>query len=232
MELHRLVFRLDFKNAFALFTNWGEILSKLSTSEDFNQLGEEVGVRGILAGRENERKERVYQLAIRVSDIDGTFEQHPFKSDESLKSVFRQTNEILSLINVQDYARVGVRFFFLGSQVDFGDICGRISANLTQEYLALFEQAPSDLSIITVHEDGNERMRLAVGPIRTDEYHQWFLSHADIKQESTVLFDVDCSVAPFKGVRFDLEKLVSLYYSKSLEQVEKVAKLLGTGNQE
>ena len=223
------MFRLDFNNAFSLFTHWGEILERLSTGNDFNQFGEEIGTRAILASRENERKERIYQLAVRVNDIDGTFEEHPFKSYYSLKGIFRQTNEILSLINIHEYARVGVRFTFLGSEGDFGEICDRVSANLTQQYLDLFDHKVSDVSIITVHAEDNEKMRLVVGPIRKDEYQQWFVSHADIQQKSTVMFDVDCSIAPLKTVRFDLEKLVSLYYSKSLEHVERIGRLMSTG---
>jgi hypothetical protein len=225
------MFRLDFKNAFSLFSHWGEILSKLSTDDDFNSLGAEVG-RGILAGRENDRNERVYNLAIRVNELDGSFEQHPFKSHESLTKVFRHTNDVLSMIDVQEYARVGVRFIFLGSQDDFDQICSRLVGNLSQQYLALFEHRPSDLTLTTVHADGNEKMRLSVGPIRRDEYKQWFVSQRDIEQESTILFDVDCFAAPFKGVRFDLEKLVSLYYAKSLEQVERVTKFVNNGSQQ
>jgi hypothetical protein len=120
----------------------------------------------------------------------------------------------------------------LGSQEDFGEIRGRVSENLRQQYLELFDHKLSDLSIITVHEDGNEKMRLAVGPIRRDEYRYYFVSHADIEQESTLMFDVDCFAAPFKSGKFDLEKLVSLYYSKSLEHVERIASVVGTGSQE
>lgn len=220
------MFRLDFKNTYSLFTYWGEILSKLAAGNDFNQFGEDATLRGILANRENERKERVYQFAIRLNAIDGTFEEHPFKSYQSLKGIFRQTNEILSLINVQEYTRVGVRFIFLGPQGDFGEICDRVSANLSRQYLELFDRRASDVSIITVHTEGNEKMRLGVGPINKAEYQQWFVSPTDIEQKSTVVFDVDCFAAPFKSAKFDLEKLVSLYYSKSLEHVERIGRLV------
>jgi len=223
------VFQLTYKNAFSLFTYWGQILSLLEASGEFNQFGEDVGLRGILASRESDRKGRPFQLAIRLNSLDGSFEEHPFKSLHPLTGIFRQTNEVLSLLNIQEYMRVGVRFFFLGPQIEFEEMREKLASNVAREYLGLFEHKLTDLSIITIHEDGNERMRVAVGPIRRNEFKNWFATLVGIEQESTMIFDVDCSATPFKAARFDLEKLVSLYYSKSLEHVELIGKLMMPG---
>ena len=229
MELHRLIFRIDFRNAFSVFSRWGDILSYLDSSGFWPELGEDLTSRAIVASREDESKNKTHSLHVRVNDIDGLFEGHPISSPREYDDRFEGISYILNLLEVAEFNRLGVRFFFLQPYDSFESACRLFSAQVRPEYWALFERDPSDIAIVSVHSDGDESLRLSAGPLKRDEYRYWFSAPKEVKAENALLFDVDCYVRSYKAGKFDLRKIVALYYEKALSQAERALKFLESG---
>ena len=125
MQLHKLIFRLDFRRAFRIFSQWGEILTYLDSSEFWGDLGEEPPQRAITAFAKDQPGEKVNFLSIRLNDIDGAFEGHPIRSHRDFGDAFESVNQILNLLAVKTFERVGVRFFFLEPCENFDEACKR-----------------------------------------------------------------------------------------------------------
>ena len=73
-------------------------------------------------------------------------------------------------------------------------------------------------------------VRLSTGPLKRDEYAGWFGAPQKVGHDVALLVDVDCFTRSYKSGKFDLKKLVTLYYDKAVNQSESVLKvLLGEG---
>lgn len=214
-------------NAFKIFGLWGEILSHLDSPKFWTALVEDSVTRTISATKEDESKNRVHSLNVRLNDVDGGLEGHPISSYHDYDDVFERVSYIVNLLEVQEFKRLGVRFFFLEAFEGFEAACRLYASQVRPEYWQVFDQEPSDISIVSIHTDGDQRLRLATGPLKRDEYPAWFAAPRDVKPESALLFDVDCVARPYKGGKFDLKKLVALYYQKALGHSERVRRILG-----
>ena len=230
MELHRLVFRLDYPNAFTIFSKWGEILSALESCDTWPELGEDTLSRGIMASREDKSKNKVHLLNVRVNDIDGVLEGHPIPSYRDFDDGFQRINRVLSLLDVKEYKRLGVRFFFLEPQASFESACKLLASQVRTEYWNLFDHAPSDIGIVSVHGDDDQALRLSTGPLKRTEYTNWFNAHSAVKPDNAMLFDIDCYTRSYRDSKFDLRKLVALYYDKALSEAERVLQFIQSGS--
>lgn len=230
LELHRLIFRLDFPKAFRIFSQWGEILSYLDSFGFWGELGEEMPQRAITALAKDQPGEKVNVLTVRLRDIDGVFEGHPISSPREFTDAFVSVNHILDLLEIKEFERIGARFFLLEPCKDFDEACKRYCSQVRPEYWSAIPGPPSDFSIISVHKDGDQVVRITTGPLKQDEYPSWFGAPKKIKHDASFLFDVDCFTRSFKADKFDLKKLVALYYEKAVSHAEAVLKvLLGEG---
>jgi hypothetical protein len=221
LELHRLIFRLDYPKAYSIFAAWGQILQKLDSSAIWTQLGEDIS-RSIVAFGEDDSKNRVHVLNVRVNDIDGAFEGHPIKSYREFDDEFRRVNEILQMLNIQEYTRLGVRFYFLEPQEEFEPARKLVADQLRNEYLDVFRDELSDIGIATVHGEGDEKWRFSVGPLGRAEYKNWFAAPDGVKFDCALIFDIDCYTQSYKDSKLDMRKLVALYYDNALSQAERV----------
>ena len=221
LELHRLIFRLDYPKAYSIFAAWGQILQRLDSAGIWTQLGEDTS-RSIVAIGEDKSKNRVHVLNVRLNDTDGVLEGHPIRSYREFDDEFRRVNEILQLLNIQQYTRLGVRFYFLEPQKEFEAARKLVADQLRNEYLDMFKDELSDIGIVTVHGEGDEKWRFSVGPLGRAEYKNWFAAPDEVKCDCALIFDIDCYVDSYKDSKLDLRKLVALYYDKALSQAERV----------
>jgi len=221
LELHKLIFKLDYPKAYAIFTEWGQILGKLDSSGVWTQLGEDIS-RSIVAMGEDKSKNKVHVLNVRLNDIDGVFEGHPIRSYREFDDEFRRVSEILQLLKVQQYTRIGVRFYFLEPQEMFDATRRLVADQLRSEYLNEFKDPLADIGIVTVHGEGDDKWRFSVGPLGRAEYRNWFTAPDEVGCDNALLFDIDCYTQSYKDSKLDLRKLIALYYDKAVTQAERV----------
>ncbi|MGH9403327.1 MAG: hypothetical protein ACRD2P_14605 [Terriglobia bacterium] len=221
-----MIFRVDYPRAFNIFQVWGTIFSTLDACKFWSDLGEDVGTRAIIASGEDDAKNKVNAMNVRVTSIDGVFEAHPISSYGVFDKAFDSANEVLALLEVKDYRRMGIRFIFLQPQETFERAQSLVADQLKATYWELFAGELSDIALVSVHKNEGQNMRLSVGPLNRREYVNWFGAVKEIKPDNALLFDVDCFATDYKQARFDLKKLVALYYDTALRQAEQVLKFL------
>ena len=229
MELHRLIFRLDYPKAFKIFGLWGDIFSELESCEIWPTLGEDPISRAIVASGEDKSKNKVYTLRVSLNETDGAFERHPIPSHRDFDDAFQRVSRILALLELKEYQRVGVRFLFLEPMESFENALKPSANQVSAKYWELFEHDLTDISIVSIHGVESQSLRLAIGPLKRAEYANWFGAPSEIKEDNALLFDVDCFARSYKDLKLDLRKLVAVYYVDALKQAEKVLALLTSG---
>ena len=227
MELHRLIFRLDFPNAFSLFSKWGEVFARLHANGFWSELGEDLAPqRAIRATRIDPGGKPRHVLAVRVNDIGGFFEDHPIAPYRKFTDTFNDVSAILGDLQVKEFRRIGVRFIFLEPFDSFEAGRNVFSEQVSREYWKQFPGELRDLSLVSDHQDGDQHLHLNAGPISRKEYQNWFSDPDAVASDNALLFDVDCSTTDYKLTSFDFKKMVDVYYDRALRQAEALARYL------
>lgn len=226
MELHRIVFRLDSPNAFTLFNVWGDVLAHLNSNKFWTELSDSSTPRAIFARRVVQSSAELHALTIEVNSIGGGFEAHPINSPREYLSALGDVTKAISMLNVDEFSRVGVRFFFLEAIDSFKAGLESVVSKVCQDYWARFDEPPRDLAITSIHGSKDQWFRLAVGPISKEEYRQWFSLPDRVQVESGIIVDVDCVATGYKLKMFEFSKVVGLYFETAFAQARRTANFL------
>jgi len=226
MELHRIVFRLDFRNAFTLFNVWGNVLAHLSSSSFWTELSDSATPRAIFARRVVQSSAELHVLTVEVNGIGGGFEAHPINSHREYLSAFEDVTKIITMLNVEEFSRVGVRFFFLEAIDSFKAGLESVVSKVCQDYWGRFDEPPRDISITSIHGDKDQSLRLNVGPISKGEYRAWFNLPDRVRVENGIIVDVDCFGTAYKLKTFEFSKVVELYFETAFAQAKHTANFL------
>lgn len=226
MELHRFFFRLDFPSAFTLFNEWGNVLALLNSSSFWTELTDSVSPRAILARRVVQSGSELHSLTVEVNGIGGGFEAHPTNSPREYLRAFEDVSTVIAMLNVQEFKRVGVRFFFLEPTDSFKDGLDPLMGKVCQDYWQQFDDPPRDIAITSIHGGKDQSVRLAVGPISREEYRAWFGLPDRVGIENGIIVDVDCFAMAYKLKTFEFSKLVELYFDMAFAQAKHTANFL------
>lgn len=218
MELHRVIFRIDFPPAFKLITRWGEALELLNASKLWTQLGDTNDAKTIVAERKDVEKGISHNLMLQVNNINGSIEEHPIKSVEDFSKAFADATQLVHLVEALAFTRLGVRFVFLERFDAFETARRAIASQLRDEYVGLFQGEMTDLSLVTVHKHEDQFLRVNAGPVQKKEYANWFNVPDKIQIENGLIVDIDCYSFEYKFKTFDLRKLIDFSHASAKKQ--------------
>jgi hypothetical protein len=223
MELHRMVFRVDFPFAFKLISAWAEVLELLQANKHWTGLGETLEPRRIAAEHKDLEKGQNDFLFLEVSNFSGNFEAHPIESPEPYESVLRDVSVLTEKLGIASFIRIGTRFSFLEPIDSFENAQKALASRVGDEYWKQLDGDLIDMSITSVHKHEDQNMRLNVGPISKKEYPIWFGMPDKVAIESAFLFDIDCYSMQHKFKTFDFRKVMDFNYTKARKQALKLS---------
>jgi hypothetical protein len=226
MELHRVIFRVDFPPAFELVNHWGEALALLNANKLWTQLGETANLRQIVAQHNDQGTGVSHNTVVALNYISGNIEQYPIKSLESFERVFRDVTGIVTLGGISSFLRIGARFVYLEEAKSFEVAKHCFARQIRGEYLEAFKGELTDLSLITVNKEGDNLRRINAGPIAKKEYAAWFSMPDKLGVENAFLADVDFYTFEYKFKTFDLRKFVDLAFTDARKQSVELMKLI------
>jgi hypothetical protein len=218
MELHRVIFRVDFRPAFKLFNRWGDALELLNANKLWTQVGDARDARTIVAERKEVDKGISHSLTLQVNSVNGSMEEHPIKSVEAFDKPFADATQFVHLVDASAFVRLGVRFLFIEPTDTFELARRAVASELQDKYIGLFQGDLTDLSLTTVCKHEDLFFRLNVGPVQKKEYVNWFNVPDKIQIESGFLVDIDCYSFEYKFKTFDLRKLVDFTHTSAKKQ--------------
>jgi hypothetical protein len=218
MELHRVIFRIDFPPAFKLFNRWGDALELLNANKFWTQVGDTKDARMIVAERKEVDKGINHNLVLQVNNVNGSIEEHPIKSLEEFNKAFADATQLVRLVEASAFARLGTRFMFLEATDTFEAARQAFASQLRGDYIALFQGELTDICLVTVHKDEDQYMKISAGPIQRKEYVNWFNIPDKIQIENGFIIDIDCYSFEYKFKTFDLRKLIDFTHASARKQ--------------
>jgi hypothetical protein len=226
MELHRVIFRVDFPPAFELFNRWGDALALLNRNKLWTNLGETPNIRQIVAQHTDQDKGVNHNTIVAVNNINGNLEEYPIRSLDSFGQVFAAVSELVDLMKVSSFLRVGARFVFLEEAESFEVVRDNFAGQMRAEYVGLFKGELTDLSLITVHKDGDNFSRMNAGPIAKKEYAGWFSIPNMVRIENGLIADVDFYTLNYKFKTFNLGKFIELAFTVARKQSGELIRMI------
>jgi hypothetical protein len=226
MELHRIIFRVDFPPAFKLFNRWGDALEILNASKFWTQVGDTKDARMIVAERKEVDKGIHHNLMLQVNSVNGSIEEHPIKSVEAFDKPFANATQLVHLVEASAFVRLGVRFVFLEPTDTFEAARRALANQLRDEYVGVSQGDLTDLSLTTVYKHEDQFLRLTAGPVQKKEYVGWFTVPDNIQIENGFLVDIDCYSFEYKFKTFDLRKLIDFAHTSAKKQAADLVQFL------
>jgi hypothetical protein len=213
VELHRIIFRVDYPPAFKLLNRWGDAFELLRANKFWTNLAEAREIRRIIATRKEIEKGIDHNLFLELNNISGIIEEHPISSLEPFMNAFGDATQLVHLIEATSFLRVGVRFVFLEESESFDVPLRALSAQVRNEYWESFEGELIDIALTSVHKIEDQKIRVNAGPIAKREYSNWFNLPEKIKIENGFILDIDCFASEYKFKTFDLRKFIDFNYT-------------------
>jgi len=226
MELHRIIFRVDFPPAFKLLSRWGDILELLNASKMWTQLSESAATRQVIAQKNDPKADLSYNTVVELGNVNGSFEEYPIKSLETFGTAFRDVNAIVKLGEVSTFLRVGARFLFLEPAESFEVARQQFSRQIRPKYVAGFEGELVDLSLNCVYREDDQFQKVNVGPITKSEYAQWFTMPDKLQIDNAYLADIDCYTRDYNFKTFDIRRFIELAHAVAQKQSATLMKLI------
>jgi hypothetical protein len=229
MELFRVMFRVDYPPAFSIFNRWGDALALLNGNKLWTNLGETPNVRQIVAQHIDQEKGQNHNTVVAIGNISGNIEEYPIKALEPFERVFRDVTDLVKLLDVTSFLRIGARFIFMEEAESFAVAETGFAKQISSDYLSVVKGELTDLSLITVHKDGDHFRRINAGPITKKEFAAWFSTPTKVEIENAALVDVDFYTLEYKFKTFDLRKFFDLAFDDARKQAVGIMKLAKGG---
>jgi len=200
----KIIYAVDYEPAFSLVDSRGRLLTTLKNSNLF----ESVGLNNNGVNVTDTRNNKIITFSMTPNRMAGSIEGDNLNPAD-YNAHFHLYTQLLNDFNVTVLKRVGVRFFIL-NEVESFDIANnlfisKIDANIRNLIGANF----IDSAIVPVIEEERNKIRIAMGPLRPEEYPRYFQLHDRINIPAALFYDCDFFVTDYQFRTFRLERFVN-----------------------
>lgn len=215
--LKKIIYAVEYEPLFSLVDSRGRLLSSIKESDLFEAIG--IGSNGVDA-RET-RNNRWITLTINTRKLSGLFEVDQL-SPSNYNNYFRFITQLVTDLNITSFLRIGVRFFLLNEVETFESANNIFINKIDQRLRNLIGNNFVDSAIVPVVAEGNNKIRIAMGPIKNEEYSRYFILHDRINIPAALFYDCDFFVTTYQYRSFRLERFLVDAYENILGKVRRI----------
>lgn len=213
----KMIYAVDYEPVFSLLDSRGRLLGTLKNSNLFEFVG--FNTNGIDA--RDTRNNKIITFSMTTNRFAGLIEADNLNLND-YNAYLHLCTQLMNDLNITTLKRVGVRFFILNEVESFNIANNLFVSKLDANIRNLIGANYIDSAIVPVVEEEGNKIRIAMGPLKPEEYPRYFELHHRIDIPAALFYDCDFFVTTYQYRTFRLERFVNDGYEIIINKISRL----------